>query len=384
MARPMRPHPDPQFVADTVLAHLSARDGRAWSLTGPTRLMQRAWSTLYFLSAADGQGQPNPLVVKIVQFPNQQRIETSWESDELLLRGRREFESISRVYQHFAAATDRWIAAPRPQAYLPSLNAVVVDFVVGLPLYPPYVSSRRLLFSQRARREARTLMHRAGAWLRWFHRLSLSDMPLDRVFGPRHALDTLRQTAEWLRSAGVSVESWPRWQGTLDALRRVTVPLLVWTHGDFHQSNVLVSPEGRVFCLDTALERIDSPYYDLGKFVATLRTPRTRILSMGLLPPRRVVDGLVRAFLQGYFAGDPTDTLPLALYEGYFIFQKWQESIEAAHDALHGRSPLLCQIVCRGVINPTFRGIVRHWMDSVAAADEERRRRVKESRDGRR
>jgi hypothetical protein len=171
-----------------------------------------------------------------------------------------------------------------------------------------------------------------------------------------------------LRILGVDLGSWPVWERTLAILSQVTDAERVWAHGDFHLRNVLVLSQGGVLGFDTALERVDSPYYDLGKFVADLKTRRATLLRLGLLPPPGLIQSLTQSFLSGYLGGSPRPGPSLALYEGFFIVQKWVESLRQVRDTLSSRAGLLGAGARGGVINPAFYRIVGRWISSAQAA----------------
>jgi hypothetical protein len=364
-----------EVVAEAVLAHLwsqQAKNSSSSCLTGSPLLLQKLWSTIYFLSVIDA-GERRELVAKIAHFPDQVTPEISWQSEELLIRGRREFDTMTQVFNHFRHQPDALLTALHPQAYLREINAVVMDFVSGRPLYDECIALRHLL-SAAGRRRAEQVMHRAGQWLHWFHRLSLDNAPRERIFGSSDTFNALLHAVDQLRSFGVDPSTWPHWSYTLAALSQVSHSRRVWTHGDFHLRNVLVIfPHDAVLGLDTALERIDSPYYDLGKFIADLKTRRAMILRGGLLPPPRVVQALTDAFLSGYLAGAPLSVLALALYEGRFIFEKWVESLTVIRDTFRGSTAPVGAALSNLVVNPTFRRLINGWMGTIKNAPAARR-----------
>lgn len=95
--------------------------------------------------------------------------------------------------------------------------------------------------------------------------------------------------------------------------------------------NILRQSDGRLIGFDTALELIESPAYDLGKFLADLQTRKERLVTG--LPGLAQIAHLRQAFLEGYGPLSVSSDL-LALYEGRFMLQKWKESLEALPDAL--------------------------------------------------
>lgn len=362
----------PEIVAEAVLTHLTQHNilnaALPVCLAESPRLLLKPWSTLYFLKV-QATGVNHDLVTKIVHFPDQPTAEVSWQSEELLIRGRREFETMRRVFAHFTRQPDPLLSAVCPRAYLPQLNAVVMDFAAGTPLYNRSLDLRHWLTAS-GRRQAEQWMQLAGRWLRWFHRLSLEGAPSDRCFTPADTFKALLKIVDNLSTLGVNPTIWPGWSQTLAALEQITPHQQVWTHGDFHLRNVLVTPNGGVLSFDTALERIDSPYFDLGKFVADMKTRRAMILRLGLLPPPGFVERLTRAFLRGYLAGEPLAPLPLALYEGFFIFEKWVESLTVLNTTFSGTFAPLGAGFQHLVVNPTFRRVAKQWMQTVKAATE--------------
>lgn len=346
--------PSPDVVARHALDTLAGRGilGDAPTLAAPPRLVERPWSTLYFLSVLD-RGTRRDLAVKIVRFPDQPAAEVSWQNEELLMRGQREFRSLTRVFDHFAAQPDRRLAAIRPVADLPEINAVVMEAVRGTAL--PAAASRR-------GRRADEWMRRIGEWLRWFHRIAPDGVTPEQTLGPADTLRGLDRRAGELRAAGVSLASWPLWGETRRILEDTGQGERVWIHGDFHQGNVLVLPDGGILCFDTALQLVDSPYHDLGKFTASLKTRRSRIMRLGLIPSQRQVEAWSHQLLQGYLDGQPVNHRLLGLYEGYFILEKWLDSLAASAAAAWGGERLLRETV----VNPVFSRVIRRWMQHLA------------------
>jgi hypothetical protein len=363
----MANHPDPDAVTQAVIDHFARQldgDPATWTLAAPPRVREMPWSTLYFLNIAGPDGR-QCVVAKIVHFPDQTAADVSWKSEELRLRGRREYESMARVHGHFAAATDCGLRALRPLGYLPEMNIVLMEYAAGVTLYDACAAPARLL-TPAQRRYAHRMMHCAGQWLRHLHTLPLDGSSSERLFGPAAAYQALLEEVERLRQRGVDAALWPRWEEAQIALREVASDQQVWTHGDFHMRNLLILPGGRLLGFDTALERIDSPFYDVGKFIADMKTRRARILRGGLLPGARTVERLCAAFLDGYLGGQPLDRRRLALYEGRFFFAKWNESLDLLDGLFGGGAELPGTLLRRLVIDPTFGRMARRWTAAAA------------------
>lgn len=331
-----------------------------WQLKHPPTVVPKPWSTLYFLTIGTNQRQRH-LVVKIMRFPDQATAAVSYQSEELLIRGQREYESLLRVYQHFLQQDDPHLRAVYPEAYLPDINALIMDFVPGQPLYDNNLSPRHLL-SRQGMNKAMYMLQRCGKWLRWLHELPVDDAPADRRFGPVDSLAILLEHVRQLRACGVDLESWPLWQPTVAALQQVNDDRQVWVHGDLHARNFFLLPDQSVVSMDTALDRLDSPYYDLGKLVADLKSRRARLLSLATFPTPAMIDMLSQAFLAGYFAGSQPDPVLLALYEGRFLLQKWLESLQTLQQTFSGRWAAWRTPPQRWIVKPAFYRIMASWM----------------------
>ncbi len=362
------PYADPGAVCDAVLKHLainySAGDD-VWRLDRPPRVRNMAWSTLYFLAATNGEKRYD-LVAKIVHFPDQAAADTSWQSDELLARGQREFGSMTRVFQHFADSPAPYLRALRPETYLPELNAIVMDFVRGTLVYDRELTVASLMTTH-GQRKAAQIMRRAGQWLRWLHHLPLGDVPPNRWRGPSDTFQALLDSANSLRAYGIDPQGWGSWKQTLAVLQQYQSAdhERVWTHGDFHPNNLIVLSDGGILSFDTALEQVDSPYLDLAKLIVNLRTRRSRILSRCMIPRSDIVEMLIRGFLEGYFGRKPVNVLTLNLYEGRFLLEKWNESLSALRDSFPTKASALTTGVRNLAVNPSFTWLVQQWMDTV-------------------
>ncbi|NPV65558.1 MAG: phosphotransferase [Anaerolineae bacterium] len=355
----------PEATISAVLAYFNGKHPlpSPWQLQRPPTVITKPWSTLYFLTIGTKQ-QQRQLVVKIMRFPDQATAAVSYQSEELLLRGQHEYESLLRVYRHFLRQDDPHLRAVHPEAYLPDINALIMDFVPGQPLYDNNLSPRHLL-SRQGMKQAMHMLQRCGKWLHWLHELPVDNAPADRCFGPADSLAILLEHVQQLRACGVDLESWPLWQPTLTALQQVSDDRQVWVHGDLHARNFFLLPDQSVVSMDTALDRLDSPYYDLGKLVADLKSRRARLLSLATFPTPAMIDALSQAFLAGYFAGSQPEPLLLALYEGRFLLQKWLESLEALRRTFNGRHAVWRIPVQRWIVNPTFYRIMASWMVKI-------------------
>ncbi len=309
---------------DLVLGNLqSAYQARGWPcqvMANPI-IRQLPWSTLFFVTLETGR-----IVVKIVHFPDQTTAEISWQAEELLQRGQREYETMVKLEQHFEGMTD--FHTIHPILYLKEINAIVMEHIDAVPVHHFYPQPDRLW---RMDSNALQTFHQAGAWLAHFHRLPLQLFDPHRQHHPQESLATLLTHQQHLEGHGVHLTTIPYWEKALERLSQITETPYCWAHGDFHMRNILRQSDGRLIGFDTALELIESPAYDLGKFLADLQTRKERLVTG--LPGLAQIAHLRQAFLEGYGPLSVSSDL-LALYEGRFMLQKWKESLEALPDAL--------------------------------------------------
>lgn len=347
----------PDVVAQAVLNSLRQQTGQPWELAAPAELMlYMPWSTLYLIQVRGAA----KLVVKIVHFPDQTTPEISWQSEELIIRGKREYNSLVTVYEHFNQQPDKNLCSLPVKFYLPELNAIVMDFVEGQALYQAYFSGLKLLNPAQQKRTA-AMMERAGQWLHWLHQLPLNEPEQSRISTPAATFKIIQSESAILKSRGVDLTLFPQWEKVYKRLSEIQETPYVWTHGDFHLRNLMVLPEERLMGLDTALESVDSPYYDIGKFTAGMKTRKQRILSLRLLPSDKVISRMTDAFLNGYFQGKAYDKPLFLLYEGRFFLEKWNEMLEVAQ-----RVPFPpARIALVKVINTSFNGIMKQWMEAL-------------------
>jgi hypothetical protein len=239
-----------------------------------------------------------------------------------------------------------------------------MGYVEGKSLYHSSLTLGKLL-RPGASANAQKLLHNTGRWLRHLHTLPLGDVPVERQRSPADSLNAVCAEADKLRTYGISLDSFPDWHKTLDILRSLSDEKRVWAHGDFHMRNVLILDGDDTLCFDTAFEFSDSPYYDMGTFIADLKSRRSRILRWGLLPSDHETRVLSNAFLTGYFQGEKWDVRLLSLYEGRFLLQKWNESLEDINDKFYGARKIAGDVLRAGVVDLTFRRIISRWMRDI-------------------
>ena len=354
----------PEVVTEQVSRALKTSVHTPWIIE---RVLQKPWSTIYYLTLP-APGESQRIIAKITRTPEQDDFTNSWRSPELVQRGLREHQCLQEVVEHFRSAP-RDLQALHPICYIEEINAVITKYVSGQGIWLNALHPRRLLHWHTAG-GAEIILHKAGRWLRWLHSIQRSEPSEPRKSRASDSLASLHQHSQQLIEWGVDVRRSNNWQTALDKLETVSSPLSVWLHGDFHPGNLWILPDGRLLCFDTALERHGSPYEDLGKFTAALKSRRTRVLSAGRFPADVIIQRLESAFLDGYHQGEPVNYLSLWLFEGRYLFQKWLEMLAALSQKV---PPTSSPIFARVMIHPAFKRMLQSWIERILQQDAEHR-----------
>ncbi len=356
-------------VVETLLTYFNSNHRPGWQLYTPATLKHMPWSTLYFITVTR-QNTIKRVVAKITRYPDQTEAKISLEDDELLLRGRREYASLVTVYDHFEIKSEDGLYGVQPFAYLPEINAIVMEFVDGEPLYSACLKPSQIL-RPAGLHHAKALLKKSGQWLRWMHKLPVNELPSNYTFSPGDTLHELLEEAAQLRQYGIDVENFSGWNGAIRLFEQIPTVERVWCHCDFHLRNIFVLPDKSILSMDTALERIDTPYFDICKLTVDIKTRKTRILSGGLVPNQRGLQSLTNAFLEGYFGDDPVDWAVYRLYEGRFLLQKWLESLEIMHSFFALLPEMFITLIHKMTIDLVFQRIFKEWLRHCAELDKE-------------
>ena len=206
-----------------------------------------------------------------------------------------EFAVLEAISQTIAATGEPGLAAVVPVAYVPSVNAIVAEWLDAVPLQDrvgPMASSA----------ETAELLTRTGRWLRIYH----------GAFGGwmTEPFDGAAAAASWQLEAVAGDLA----GGLGRAVMEVTAaaerldghPIATGTiHGDFTLSNVLVTGDDRIAVIDPNRYR-GSAMADPARLAVDLMFGRTRLATAGTVPGEGRVHRRVAAVMRGY--GDHDET----------------------------------------------------------------------------
>ena len=259
-------------------------------------------------------------------------------------RYRLEHAWLVAVEQELARVPDARLDSVHAFGYLPEHGALVMerhpghrlrDLVAGATL-------RRLRPAPALRARAMEATRRAGAWLRRFHALPGAHLPA------RHA--TRAEVESWIDAAcpflGENLGDRATFEGLRrslsDAARRSLPDAqpMAPSHGDFAPRNVLVGTDGRLAGLDIAGATQAPIVEDLAYFGTSVRSPATRVFTLGALHDPGAIAELEAALVDGY-GGPAATALPaIRLYQALLVLDRWWGTPPRLPASLRGRLAL--------------------------------------------
>jgi len=277
-------------------------------LTGWSAPRAREWS--WHFDAVGGGGR---LLVKVPRWEGVDTLEAA------LAAGPQEdtageFSSLQSVFDAVARSGDPGLAAVRPVAYVPAVNAIVLDRLDAVPLVS------RLTWSTSVAAGI-DVLDRVGRLLRLLHGIGGF---VDAPFDGRSAAARLRERfAGGPAAIQIVGESVARMAERLDGRAVATGTI----HGDFSRRNILVTRDDRVAAIDPN-RYTGSAASDLAHLAAELVLGRSRLVTLGLVPGAVRVHRWVAALVDGYGPHD----------EAFFEYEWAVEGLARWIDLEQGRS----------------------------------------------
>lgn len=252
-----------------------------------------------------GERSGHPPVRWVVKQPH-----PAWAQDDVdnPLTAREEFAALGRLDTYFREV-DVPFRVPAPVAFLPEVDALVMEYVMGRTI--------KELLRYRSCLRPHTLLNglaAAGTFLRHVH--ALQSLPPVEVFLQEEAEKVLVVAEEKLHPLGLALPNRVRRTLAQFPALRATAPL-VWLHGDFGPSNILLENDGSTVGLDVALTTVGHPEDDLVRFVALVSGMIRLAPEVVAGPVGRVRRELENRLLQSYYQ---TDVRP-PLFELKYLHQ---------------------------------------------------------------
>lgn len=203
-----------------------------------------------------------------------------------------QFEALQQLHRTNGSAV---INAPRAHAFLPDVNAIVMDWVDAPPL------RNALWRSAFSSEDKLAYVKSAAQWLRRFHNNSgIKDSPLDAVTLFKHIETRLEQNpiniAE-MKDNALFIRAYERLQ-TLAQTDAIIAPHAK-LHGDFTPTNILINNDEAVG-IDIWGVRYGTIYEDVARILTYLGINSPFALKRSVLMNEGNPTPLFNAFAQGY------------------------------------------------------------------------------------
>lgn len=258
----------------------------------------------------------------LVKIPNRSplhAIENSLADEALQKMAVEEFCQLEAIYTSLLSANHPAYAAIRPLTYLPEWNAIVMEELTASTLTSMINSPDFFLGLRGARSAVHASLIKAAGWLRFFH---------EHTGGMTHApvnKDRMQARLEQIRENYTSHLSASSTAGTyLQRIKDIMdacsgMELSARQHGDFHCSNILVTPSSQVCALDprTNPEK-RSIYHDISSLIINLNyLQASGKMSLGFLKKCQ------RDIIENYFLPGEFSTEILNFYCASEVVFKW-------------------------------------------------------------
>jgi len=310
-----------QAYVNEITVTLAARVGEwfdAGAVLEPASAELRLYPNSFMLRLRVRSKNNQPvLLVKIPRKPTHQSIADTLQNDYLRAHTRDYFDFMLATWRAFMDA-DANCFAIRPLEYFEQWNAIVMLEAQGRPLKDMLVLGRPPQTG-----EFQAHLNHAARWVRIFHeRIGEMNVQTFSRAEIETALDAmLDNLAKYSRGRVDTASIRTSMLASVSDGWRVPVAR---THDDYHYSNVLVSPDGRVCGLDARRRSVRNPIYaDLATLLLDPAARVASILTGGLLLPRRFFERSRQSILDGYFTDEPYDASILDFYCAVVALDKW-------------------------------------------------------------
>ena len=265
-------------VRDAVGAAIASSRGEIVEWHGPTA---RDWSWHFRARARNAE---SALLIKVPRWEGIATLEAALAAGPQSATAA-EYSALEQIRGAVSAANDSGLAAIVPVAYVPAVNAVVMEQLEATPL-------RTRLGVGRGPADAVEWFAGIGRWLGVYHRLGA---------GEPAQFSAAAEKARWDSSGGEH----PRLRRALDHARTAAESLdgrkVVEgvQHGDLTLGNVLVTGDGKIAVIDPN-QTSGRWEADAARLIAETRLGRGQLFTHGVMRRPSVVDRWAYALAEGH------------------------------------------------------------------------------------
>lgn len=263
------------------------------------------------------------ILVKIPHRPYKHDLSAALKDDSLRTLAKSEMAQLEATWRSFDELGNPNLIAVRPLSYLEEWNAIVMLEVNARPLRSQ-LTSLAIGFSQtKATAEFTRHLRNAGQWIRHYH---------DHVGGGQVepvSQELLRDRIEKIERdvnqfMGKSMDAARKMALIESKSRQITgTETIALLHGDFHCSNILVTPQGQICVLDPrANSSRRSIYNDLAALLTDLHLKPIPMFTGGIFT-RKFLYQSRQAIIESYFKPGEYSQSLLDFYCASEVMFKW-------------------------------------------------------------
>jgi len=263
------------------------------------------------------------LLIKIAHKANQADLQPALKNETLRALARREMDKLEATWRAFKQLNDPDLIAVQPLAYLEPWNAIVMVEVQAQSLKSLLTSPKIGFGFPKASEQFIQHLRKGSKWLRYFHdhvggsqigaaSKTLMQARLDKVSGDvDNHIGTRFDTQKKIGSIKLQIDN----VSGLESIAQM--------HGDFHCSNILVTPRGQICVLDPRADSSrKSVYNDLATLLIDLHVKPIPMLTSGKFAEIFLAQSR-QAIMESYFkAGESSKSL-LNFYCACEAIYKW-------------------------------------------------------------
>lgn len=264
------------------------------------------------------------LLVKIHRKPHIGTLTDALTTERLRKLARDEYEISQVIWQAFAEENSPVCIPVQYLGFIEKWNALLMRRVEGRMLKEYLLRPSIALRNPKSLAQLQEYLLLSTRWLNILHRrvsgLQIVHFPVEKArLLIEEVLSKLHERSNGqvdIRPFQAALEHW------LESMRDLHVPVGL-LHADFHYSNILITPDGRVCVLDYALNYYGPVYFDLATILIDPETRELQILTGGRFIATDFIKACKRLILKSYFNGKPYLDNVLNFYCALAILNKW-------------------------------------------------------------
>lgn len=236
-----------------------------------------------------------------------------------------EYSALAEIYEYFSNMNDPRFAAVRVFAFIPGLDAILMEDVALPSLNQLFFKASRFWFAFSSRNLDQSFRN-AGAWLRLFHQMPKYENVRIRHIERFEFIESLKEFTRHLGNRLKNEEYFDDLGSKLEmaALRILPKSLPAGlAHGDFAMRNILIGENSQVTVFDTLAKWRAPIFEDIGYFLVGLKSAGLQVFTRGMAFSSSCIKRYEREFLRGYFQKETIPYAAIRVFEAQALLDKW-------------------------------------------------------------